>query len=275
MSDQKNESRPSAKEDKENTLYQAMSLFSNLSEVVAFSSDEVALFHVLLNVWNAARRPEIVQQWASTTKQRSGLSVPKIADARKKLSDKGVIYFLKESNRKVPKYSLNALFELPDPLLPENDSKPVSKDCSKSGSKHASKRGSLNKVSSRVSSSSSSRPPKSPKGDLVKVDEIYQSYPKKVGKKSALKAITKALKTTDHTTLLERTKAYAKAVEGGDPQFIPYPAKWFRDERYSDDPSTWSPSPSSSSAPDKPRQTVEELMKGKVVDIIDDSEINQ
>jgi predicted DNA-binding transcriptional regulator len=80
-------------------------------------------------------------------------------------------------------------------------------------------------------------------------EPIYQAYPKKVGRPAALKAIAKAIQRVQNqpdvpstdaiNNLLEKTKAYAKAVEGSDLQFIPHPATWFNQERYNDDPSTW------------------------------------
>lgn len=100
-------------------------------------------------------------------------------------------------------------------------------------------------------------PPKSPKGDLAKVEAIYQEYPKKKGKPSAIKAITKALKQIDHTTLLERTKAYAKARQDEDDQFTPHPATWFNDERFNDDPSTWKSQSNRPGTSKPPPKTIE------------------
>jgi hypothetical protein len=71
------------------------------------------------------------------------------------------------------------------------------------------------------------------------VVNIYDAYPRKIGRPAALKAIAKALKKIDPAKLLELTQAYAKAVVGSDPQFIPHPATWFNQERFNDDPATW------------------------------------
>lgn len=73
------------------------------------------------------------------------------------------------------------------------------------------------------------------------IDEvlIYEAYPRKCGKPAALTKIRKALKTVSFDRLLERTKAFAQAVAGSDPQFIPHPSTWFNQERYNDDPTTW------------------------------------
>ena len=74
------------------------------------------------------------------------------------------------------------------------------------------------------------------------IEEIYQHYPKKVGKPQALKAIKKSLSKMDPETLLEKTKSFALARKNEDPQFTPNPSTWFNQERYNDDPETWKPS---------------------------------
>ncbi len=71
------------------------------------------------------------------------------------------------------------------------------------------------------------------------VDQIYQSYPLKVGRVAALKAITKAMKAKDPQWLLERVEAYAKAIAWQERQYIPHPATWFNGGRYDDDPENW------------------------------------
>lgn len=74
------------------------------------------------------------------------------------------------------------------------------------------------------------------------VEEIYFAYPKHVGKKAALKAISKALEQIDAQQLLERTKTYAAAVSTWPKerlQFRPDPATWFNAGHYEDDPSEW------------------------------------
>lgn len=69
--------------------------------------------------------------------------------------------------------------------------------------------------------------------------DIYDAYPRKVGRPKAIAEITKALKKTPFPDLLAKTQAFAKAQIGADPQFIPHPATWFHQERFNDDPSTW------------------------------------
>ncbi len=73
--------------------------------------------------------------------------------------------------------------------------------------------------------------------------EIYEAYPRKQAKDAALAAISAALSTVSVENLLERTKAYAEATAAwpeDDRKFIPYPAKWYSEARYDDDPAEWS-----------------------------------
>ena len=71
-------------------------------------------------------------------------------------------------------------------------------------------------------------------------EEIYQSYPRKIAKANALKAIAKVLASgREADWLLERVEAYAAAVAAQDPKFIPHPATWFNGGRFDDDPAEW------------------------------------
>ncbi len=69
--------------------------------------------------------------------------------------------------------------------------------------------------------------------------DIYNAYPKRVDRPEALRAIDKSLKSISYDDLLAKTKAYAEARKGEDPQWTPYPATWFNGQRFNDDPSTW------------------------------------
>jgi hypothetical protein len=70
--------------------------------------------------------------------------------------------------------------------------------------------------------------------------DIYNAYPRKVGRAKALSIIKLKIKLHGATNILERTIAYAKTQPLND-QFTPYPATWFYQERYNDDPATWTP----------------------------------
>lgn len=89
--------------------------------------------------------------------------------------------------------------------------------------------------------------------------DIYSVYPRRVARGAGLKAIAKAISTVakrgatnlhpdsggDTARAAEwlkgRTSAYAESPQGKrtDKNYIPYPASWFNDARYDDDPSEW------------------------------------
>lgn len=101
----------------QSTIYDAIQAFDALTQAVAFSSNEHALVFALFRTWNAARRPAVIEQWADTTCRNAGLTRDTMPKARNKLVQKGVIFYDKEGNRSVPRYSLNALFGREDPFL--------------------------------------------------------------------------------------------------------------------------------------------------------------
>jgi hypothetical protein len=71
-------------------------------------------------------------------------------------------------------------------------------------------------------------------------EDIYQAYPRKVAKPEAIRAIQKALKSRRPEYLLAQTVAYARTRPHND-QFTPFPATWFNQCRFNDDPATWEP----------------------------------
>jgi len=100
------------------------------------------------------------------------------------------------------------------------------------------------------SSTNPLKPPISP-------EEIYQAYPRKVGKGNAVKAIEKALRKIDCETLLAIVKRYADKISWQDKQFIPHPATWFNGERWKDDPTEWeAPASKQFMPPQDPRDAV-------------------
>lgn len=84
-------------------------------------------------------------------------------------------------------------------------------------------------------------------------EQIYALYPRKVARPDALRAIQKAMAAFGFEFLFERTQAYAAAVNGKDPQFIPHPSTWFNQERFNDAPETWKQNGA------KPAQSISEL----------------
>lgn len=78
------------------------------------------------------------------------------------------------------------------------------------------------------------------------IESIYQAYPRKVGKPSALRAIRKAIERgCAAPILLEKTQAWAKACAGKESQYIPHPATWFNDDRFNDLADSPRPKPAS------------------------------
>jgi uncharacterized protein YdaU (DUF1376 family) len=70
-------------------------------------------------------------------------------------------------------------------------------------------------------------------------EQIYQAYPRKVGKVEALKAITKAGRAIGFDRLLAKVQEYGRASAWQEMQYIPHPATWMNAGRYDDDPETW------------------------------------
>lgn len=71
---------------------------------------------------------------------------------------------------------------------------------------------------------------------------LYKSYPRKVGKNAALKAILKAMKDHQFDYLLERVAKFAECTRSWPEdqlRFIPHPATWFNGGRYEDDEREW------------------------------------
>ncbi len=67
-------------------------------------------------------------------------------------------------------------------------------------------------------------------------DEFWEAYPKKMAKGQAKKAWSKAFILDHPKEIVDAAKRYAKAQEGKDKQFIPYPASWLNAERWKDEP---------------------------------------
>jgi hypothetical protein len=69
-------------------------------------------------------------------------------------------------------------------------------------------------------------------------EAIYETYPRKVARPKAIKEIRAALQRFSFKFVFERTKLYA-STRNCPPRYIPFPANFFRDELFNDDPETW------------------------------------
>jgi hypothetical protein len=88
------------------------------------------------------------------------------------------------------------------------------------------------------------KPKLKPNGQAL---EIYESYPRKVGKPSALSAIQKAIAKAGFDLILEKTQDYALTIKryGIDSKHekwatVPHPSTWYNQERWLCDEAEWS-----------------------------------
>lgn len=76
----------------------------------------------------------------------------------------------------------------------------------------------------------------------IPVEEIYQAYPRKVGRPAAFKAIERVCKRFARSVVLEKTQLFAAVWASAtkeDLSYCPHPATWFNQERFNDEPATW------------------------------------
>lgn len=65
---------------------------------------------------------------------------------------------------------------------------------------------------------------------------LFAAYPRRVARGAALKAIAGALKIETAERLMAAVQKYAASVRGKDPAWVPYPATWFNQQRWLDEP---------------------------------------
>ena len=66
-------------------------------------------------------------------------------------------------------------------------------------------------------------------------EKFWRAYPKKTGKKSALRRWREAVKTTDPDVITVAAEAYAESVRGTEPRYIKNPEGWLNAGRYEDE----------------------------------------
>ena len=67
-------------------------------------------------------------------------------------------------------------------------------------------------------------------------DEFWQAYPRKIGKGAARKAYARALRITDHDTIMGALSDQRPAMEAKESKFIPHASTWLNQERWEDEP---------------------------------------
>lgn len=88
-----------------------------------------------------------------------------------------------------------------------------------------------------VSNNLGSKPYTSSKDDEVNYyfDQLWEMYPRKVGKGQARKAYVAASKKIDFFDLLPKLEAYVSTLDGKDKQYMPHLATWLNGERWADE----------------------------------------
>ena len=66
-------------------------------------------------------------------------------------------------------------------------------------------------------------------------DQLWEMYPRKVGKGQARKAYVTASKKIDFFDLLPKLEAYVATLDGKDKQYMPHLATWLNGERWADE----------------------------------------
>ncbi len=90
------------------------------------------------------------------------------------------------------------------------------------------------------------------------LNAIYNAYPRKTARITALTAIKKALKTVPFETLLSAVQRYARTRIGQDPQYTPLPSTWFNGGRWDDELP-----PAANGRPDFSKAKVPQLLSGE------------
>lgn len=74
----------------------------------------------------------------------------------------------------------------------------------------------------------------------AEAENVYDLYPRKVGKKPAIQKIAAAIKQFGVEKVTDATKLFAAAWIGTtELNFCPHPATWYGQHRFNDDPATW------------------------------------
>ena len=83
---------------------------------------------------------------------------------------------------------------------------------------------------------------KAPSANEIAADGIWALYPKKTGKKEAMREIIAAIRANGADRIRDRVQAYSAAVAQwpeDERKYVPDPVRWFKRGNYDDDPQTW------------------------------------
>lgn len=205
------------------------------------SNGATSLYFYLLHRFNQARWPKTLAVSSLEIGGILGISKPSLLKFKDELVNCGILDADFRAGRIRQDYSLKSPtltfggvdFEVPD----EDPGKPPGKAPGKAPGQNILPYNSNTKTKTNTPSNPPSRGNDKEKEKAAM--EIYSAYPRKVARPKALAAIKKAIGKIGKEELMKRTQAYAQAIEGKESQFIPYPATWFGQERYEDDPEEW------------------------------------
>ena len=102
------------------------------------------------------------------------------------------------------------------------------------------------------------------KQEQLLIAEIYEAYPRHIGKARAIEKIGIALgkieatgMTVDEAAshLLSKTREFASSLAGQRGVYTPHPSTWFNQERYTDDPAEWDRPDKSDRGNNRPDET--------------------
>ena len=219
-------------------IFDLIGIYWQCQKHFGLSNGASSLYFFLLYKFNDSRWPDSLGISSLEIGGMLGISKPSILKYKDELAETGLIEceFLTGKIRQT--YSLRNPKLMFDGVRFEEDSKRDSKQHSKQHSQNSC----LTYIEKTKTKTNTpySPPDRGQKKEREKqAGIIYECYPRKVARPKAIQAIAKHISTIGFDDLLDKTKAYAKAVADKDPQFIPHPSTWFGQERFNDDISTW------------------------------------
>lgn len=236
-------------------IFDLIGIYWQCQKHFGLSNGAASLYFYLLYKMNDARWPDTLGISSLEIGGVLGISKPTLLKFKDELSSTGLIECQFVTGKIRQNYSLRNPKLMFDGVSFDRDSKVDSKEHSKVDSKQHSK-DSLPSYIYKTNTKDKDSNPIVPEGTRVRqshanAEKIYQAYPRKVAKPTALRAIQKQITKYGYDDVLSKTEQFARSVQGEDLKFIPHPATFYNQERFNDAPDTWNHSASNSGAPVK------------------------
>jgi len=244
-------------------IFDLIGIYWQCQKHFGLSNGAASLYFYLLYKMNDARWPDTLGISSLEIGGVLGISKPTLLKFKDELSSTGLIECQFVTGKIRQNYSLRNPKLMFDGVSFDRDSKVVSKEHSKVDSKQHSKDSCLTYIYKTKTKDKDI--PIVPSGTRERqshanVERVYQAYPRKVAKPTALKAIQKQITKYGFDDVLSKTELFAKATQGEDLKFIPHPATFYNQERFNDDPDTWSNCNSNSGTSSKGVSDAQKLM---------------